>query len=86
MASFYIVYGDRPMGDGFAGSSEMSLKDRPVLQRTAAMTKESALAEAGRLISTGEGFDPALYDERNDAEIMDPRAIRRWLGLDRLRW
>jgi hypothetical protein len=43
----------------------------------------AALAEAGRLISTGDGFDLALYDERNDAEIMDAGAIRRWFGLDR---
>jgi hypothetical protein len=78
MASFYIVYRDRPIGDDFAGWSEM------LLQRTVVMTKEAALAEAGRLISTGEGFDPALYDARNDAEVMDTRAVRRWLGLDRL--
>jgi len=53
------------------------------LDSTGTMTKAAALAEADRLISTGEGFDPLLYEEGNDTEIMDTGAIRRVLGLDR---
>ena len=43
---------------------------------------KDVLAEADRLLSTGEGFDPLLYEEGNDTAMMDTGAIRRVLGLD----
>jgi len=84
MPNFYLVYCKRPMEDGFAEASKLRPQQIPAdLDSTGTMTKAAALAEADRLISTGEGFDPLLYEEGNDTEIMDTGAIRRVLGLDR---
>ena len=84
MPNFYLVYCKRPMEDSFAQPPKLSSQDTPAdLDSTSTMTKAAALAEADRLLSTGEGFDPLLYEEGNDTEIMDTGAIRRVLGLDR---
>jgi len=83
MPNFYLVYCKRPTEDSFAEPSKLRSQDMPAdLDSTSTMTKAAALAEADRLLSTGEGFDPLLYEEGNDTEIMDTGAIRRVLGLD----